>query len=641
MSDQFGQAEVDVTTKDDDDLMLFSVTTVIDALEKGGLVYWAAERTAEAAIDNLATWQAMLTDRGRAEAVKWLRDARFRPTGTLSDAALGTVVHNLCETYALTGVYPTREYAEELVAKAAQGFRVDIEAETRLAGIMLKRFDEWCQRFTPSYQATEVTVYNKTYGYAGQADAFLTIDGVRFIGDYKGLDRNTPIATPTGWTTMGALQVGDQVFGTDGQPVTVTAKSEVHLNRCYRVTFDDTTSIVCDDEHLWPAVSRYDSARLNYAPTGPLRTDAMAARVRHPITKQRDLIIPLANPLQLPPADVPIDPYVYGCWLGDGTCRGGSITGADDELFDHIAARGYKVGDPIGNRTDRCRSRTIFGLNTQLRVAGLRGHREVPQAYLRGSVDQRLDLLRGLMDTDGSWNETRQQAVFCTVVKATAESVYELVASLGERPLINTAQAHGFGKDVTAYQVTWRPRLNVPFALSRKADKVQLSQGRSWRRLIVSVEPTLTVPTQCITVDAFDGCYLAGTQMVATHNTSRKPFDGRGKPRKPYPEQNALQLAAYRFAEFAAVWRPRRYESYRRRYYLLGADERAMAVPVPTVDAGLVLKITSESCQAYPMKIDESVFQAFLFVAETWRWVNEQSKTVMGEPLTEPTEVGE
>lgn len=300
MTTTLGQEPIAVDGPDHDDLTLWSVTTIIGVLDKPALLYWAAEQTANAAIDSTATWQAMADDEGRDVAVKWLRDARFRrPKTRLSDTAFGSVVHKVCETYALTGQKPDKDFVTELVIGEG-GPHIDVDAEIVLVGKCLQQFDDWLQRFQPNYQATEVCVYNPTYGYAGQADAFLTIDGVRFIADYK---------------------------------------------------------------------------------------------------------------------------------------------------------------------------------------------------------------------------------------------------------------------------------------------------------------------------------------------SSRTPRDGQGRPKTPYPEQVGLQLAAYRNAEHAAVWRPRRFEKFRRRYYLLGAAERELAVPVPEVDTGLVIQITSEACEAYPIRCDQEVHNAFLYAVETFRWVQETAKTVMGESL--------
>src|SRR5262249_8182711 len=135
------------------------------------------------------------------------------------------------------------------------------------------------------------------------------------------------------------------------------------------------------------------------------------------------------------------------------------------------------------------------------------------------------------------------------------------------------------------------------------------------------------------TADAF--LTVDGFRAIGDYKTSREALDSQGKPRTPYPEQVGLQLAAYRHAEFAAVWRPRRMEKFRRRYSLLSESERALAVPVPEVDGGLVIQITPESCEAYPMRCDAEVHRAFLYVTEAFRWAEQTSRTAMAPALEE------
>jgi len=167
---ELGQAPVDLKDAEPDDLRLWSVTTVIGALDKPALVYWSAEQTALAAVAAVKSLPQRIEEDGETETVKWLTGARFRrPRGQRSATELGTAVHEACEEYALTGVRP------------------DVDAEV---APFLDQFDRWLDRFQPSYQATEVCVYHPTYGYAGTADAFLTIDGTRFLADYK-TSRNT------------------------------------------------------------------------------------------------------------------------------------------------------------------------------------------------------------------------------------------------------------------------------------------------------------------------------------------------------------------------------------------------------------------------------------------------------------------
>ena len=308
---KLGQKAIDKVKPDANDSVLWSVTTLINILHKEGLLFWSAEQAAMAAVSQQATWRGMLEDCNDActhtsaadcPAVKWLRDARFRrPKNILSATDLGTSIHALCEEYALTGVRPDTDRIEHEVREHG-GKTVDVSLEAPVLTAMLDRFDEWLARAQPSYQATEVVVYNPTYGYAGQTDGFLTIDGFRAIIDYK---------------------------------------------------------------------------------------------------------------------------------------------------------------------------------------------------------------------------------------------------------------------------------------------------------------------------------------------SSREPRDSKGNLKTPYPEV-ALQLAGYRFAEFAAVWRPRRSEQFRRRYYVLSPEEQELAVPVPEVDGGLCIHITTEACEAFPVRCDEQVYNYFLYVLEVARWELQESKGAIGDPLVFP-----
>lgn len=133
------------------------------------------------------------------------------------------------------------------------------------------------------------------------------------------------------------------------------------------------------------------------------------------------------------------------------------------------------------------------------------------------------------------------------------------------------------------------------------------------------------------TLDAI--AVIDGVRFLIDYKSTRKNVDSRGQLTTPYPEQVGLQLAAYRYAELAATWRPRRYEYQRRRYYLLGTGEREASKPVPQVDACLVLHLTPERCEGFPINADEEAFTAFLYTLECFRWVNSTSKNIMGDPL--------
>lgn len=189
-----GQPAIEKADERPDDLVCQSVTSIIGALDKPALMYWSAEMAAVAATTQQSTWRGMLEDCDTGcrhdsaqdcAAVKWLRDARFRrPKDRLSSTALGSAMHTLAEEYALTGTRPDADRIASVIREqGGRGVKVDLEAPVLEA--MLDRFDEWLQRATPSYQATEVALYSPTYGVAGTCDAFLTVDGFRAIVDYK------------------------------------------------------------------------------------------------------------------------------------------------------------------------------------------------------------------------------------------------------------------------------------------------------------------------------------------------------------------------------------------------------------------------------------------------------------------------
>lgn len=181
-----GQAPIDISKPESDDELLWSVTTIIGVLEKPALLYWSAAMAAEAAVASHRSLGQRIEEEGEEAVIKWLRDARFRrPVDRLSNAELGTILHASAEEYALSGNRPETSRLEFLVRQTAGAKFTGTKAEVAVLSRMLDRFDGWLQRFTPSYQATEVCVLSPTYRYAGIADGFLTIDGVRFIADYK------------------------------------------------------------------------------------------------------------------------------------------------------------------------------------------------------------------------------------------------------------------------------------------------------------------------------------------------------------------------------------------------------------------------------------------------------------------------
>lgn len=189
-----GQTPIEKAEQTPDDLILWSVTTITGCLKAEGLMYWAAEQAALAAVHQQATWRGMLEDDNSdcshldadsCAAVKWLRDARQRPRkDRLSDAAMGTALHKALEDYSVSGKRPTPSELEDIISVVG-GITVNVDNETAVLSSMVDSFDRWAQAAQPEYIAAEVVVYSPTYGYAGTADGFMRLDGVPLIFDYK------------------------------------------------------------------------------------------------------------------------------------------------------------------------------------------------------------------------------------------------------------------------------------------------------------------------------------------------------------------------------------------------------------------------------------------------------------------------
>lgn len=354
-------------------------------------------------------------------------------------------------------------------------------------------------------------------------------DGYFQVLDYKGLPINTPIPTPDGWSTMGDLKVGDVVFDQYGQRTKVIAKSTQKFKECYRITFDDTSIVECDDEHYWKL------------------EDGTVVQVGDLTVGDK---INTAKPIDCEDKELPIDPYVLGLWLGDGRNRSCEITSGDSFIFSEIERRGYSIGVNQEKRDSNCELRTIKNTTSKLRDLNLLHNKHIPSVYLRASYSQRLDLLRGLMDSDGTVNTVRKQCVFMNCRKELSEDVKSLLLTLGQRPLISDVEANGFGVTTRAYPVSFRPININPFLLPVKRDKINAEWGPGWsnKRRIVNIEKIETKLTQCISVDSPDHTYLCTKNMIPTHNTGKRLNWATGKEKTQKDLEKDPQLLLYYYA---------------------------------------------------------------------------------------------
>ena len=350
------------------------------------------------------------------------------------------------------------------------------------------------------------------------------------IVDWKGLPINTCLPTPNGWTTMGEVLVGDKVFDQYGHQCSVIGKSKVKTKDCYRITFDDKTSVVCDDEHLWKLSSGETVCvtELNNGDT-----------------------INVCKPLICDDIELPIEPYLLGVWLGDGRNRRCELSGNDVEIFEEIEKLGYKLGKICSDKRSNNKTVTVLKMTDKLRSLNLLNNKHIPEIFFRASFNQRLDLLRGLMDTDGNINTKRKQAVFTSCNRRLSDDVKHLLLTLGQRPNQSFINRNtNFKNDVNIFPIAFRPINLNPFLLSRKADKVDVNwgSGRSSVRRIVSIEKSIIQKTQCISVDSPDNTYLCTENFIPTHNTGRRLDWATGQEKTLEKLQHDPQLRMYHYA---------------------------------------------------------------------------------------------
>lgn len=350
--------------------------------------------------------------------------------------------------------------------------------------------------------------------------------------DYKGLPLDTPIATVNGWKTIGTIEEGDMVFDKNGKPTKVLHVSEVHHNPCYEIAFDNNDKIVADCDHRWEISfwrRKMESGKYSVDFVEKVMTTKEIFDYVKTIKNRHSKYIPkikISKPIECEKVDLPIDPYVFGCWLGDGNSADGKITNMYQELWNEIERRGYKIGKDVSKGcSGKAQTRTVFGLTKELRLLNCLHNKHIPDMFMFSSYEQRLDILRGFMDTDGYYNKKRKRFVMSTNKKWQAENLIKLLSTLGVKATkieaigrCNNCKKIKDGK-FKKYDITFFCDFN-PFLIRDINIEVPKNSNRFYRN-IVSVEEVDTVETKCLEVESETHTFCCGYNMLVTHNTNK------------------------------------------------------------------------------------------------------------------------
>lgn len=376
----------------------------------------------------------------------------------------------------------------------------------------------------PEYLISYVTK-DKRMAVAGQIDLLVKKGNKITIADWKGLPLDTEIPTLNGWSTIADLQEGDIIFDKDGNPTKILHKSEIHHNPCYKIIFDNGDTIVADHEHRWEisfSTSKNSKYHGEYR-VQVMTTEEIANYLKNLPEKRTSYDIPkIVNPkpLNLENKNLPIDPYVLGCWLGDGSKQCGAITNETNNVLVEIQRRGYSLGDDI-SAENRTSTYTILGLRKKLKELNLINNKHIPDIYQRASYEQRLDLLRGLMDTDGYYNPKRKRFVMETSQEWQCYDFIKLLSSLGIKSTKFDIIKKLNGKEFHEYSINFSTKGLNPFLMRNQEIEYPTRDACSYRN-IDKVELVETIPTQCLEVDSPSHTFLCTNKMIVTHNTNKK-----------------------------------------------------------------------------------------------------------------------
>lgn len=396
--------------------------------------------------------------------------------------------------------------------------------------------------FTP-YNALTAHLNRSLKPHQEEAVKFLITRNKAILADEQGLgklvDVNTSIPTPHGWRKMGELKIGDKVFGSDGKSHNVIGIFPQGVKDVYEITFSDGVKCNCGLEHLW--IVRDSNRRLRKKGwvvkslkellDSGLQYNSSKKRVDcgyKPVNKWE---IPMCEPVNYSKKEYFIHPYILGMCIGDGSMCSNkielSIPNFEYESVDRIKKLLNEKYTLSENRNASCphyyiiqKEKTpINEYNREIKRLGLNvlgKYKFIPEEYMNGSIEQRKELLMGLMDSDGSICKNNKMHYYTTSEKL-ARDIQMLVYSLGGHAII-----HSYDRTNESKSIEYDVKINIkfcPFKIERKKQNYNIKKNNYCSRYIEKVELVRKADAVCIRVDSDDSSYLTENYIV-THNTT-------------------------------------------------------------------------------------------------------------------------
>lgn len=386
----------------------------------------------------------------------------------------------------------------------------------------VEQISEAYQGIAPAGIPTGLPQLDEQLGFLRPGN-MIVLAGRPAMGKAQPIDE--PVLTTSGWVRMGDLKIGTNLASVDGAPSQVVGIYPQGRKQAFKVTLSDGRWARCCGEHLWAI----DSSRLKGRKV--VSTDELGRIIRNDRFKGR-VTLPTVSGDFFEGSGLEVAPWLLGLLLGDGCLSQGSIrfSTPDPEVIKmvtdhlmpdltvkHVAAYDYSITGTVHGKNALLSAMRSFGL-----VGKLAHEKFVPEPYMLASREDRLALLRGLMDADG-WVEKFGAIRFLSTSQRLSEDVVELVRSLGGMARISTRESY-------LYEAGDRKRcrdghpVNIqmpegvsPFTLDRKGERIRRRYPAKLR--VVSVEPDGIEEQQCIAVSHPSHLYVT-RDFIVTHNTT-------------------------------------------------------------------------------------------------------------------------
>lgn len=345
----------------------------------------------------------------------------------------------------------------------------------------------------------------------------------------KDISEFVKLPTLDGWRELREIKVGDTIFGDDGKPTKVLAKYEPEEKNFYEIDFGNAgrfinETIKCGGGHLW-AVQTTDwdgkekvvDTKWIFENLPRLQSHKQTIRVR------------LTQPVEYPERKLPLDPYCLGLWLGDGCSCNGQLACHEEDFFMYKTAyekAGFEVHE-LKQKSAHGRLIGVLRLTAVLREMGLIKNKHIPPEYLVASIDQRYELLRGLMDSDGYAERHSSEVSWCQPGRPElVEQFMELVCSLGMKPSYRKKE---LSKKNPAHQDAVEVKFNVVgnrpvFKSKRRLEQFEkhYTKPQSFNYWYIKDIRKIEKGDDryyCLAVDNESHLFLCGKSYIPTHNT--------------------------------------------------------------------------------------------------------------------------